>query len=68
MAPLEVFDVLLGQPYMWNRHVVYLYRPLIVIITLGNKLYRILDELLATAVRVMGKGKRYMGGGVSMSK
>ena len=41
IAPLEVCDVLLGQPYLWKRHAVYESRPRNVIITLGNKLYRI---------------------------
>ena len=41
IAPLEVCDVLLGQPYLWKRHAVYESRPRVVIITLGNKLYRI---------------------------
>jgi hypothetical protein len=41
VAPLEVFDVLLGQPYLWKCHVVYESRPCSVIITLNRKLYRI---------------------------
>ena len=36
IAPHEVFDVLLGQPYMWKHHAVYEYRPRSVIITLGK--------------------------------
>jgi hypothetical protein len=39
--PLEICDVLLGQPYLWKRHVVYESRPCSVIITLGRQLYRI---------------------------
>jgi hypothetical protein len=39
--PLEVCDVLLGQPYLWKPHVVYESRPHNVIITLGRQLYRI---------------------------
>ena len=35
VAPLEVCDVLLGQPYMWKCHAVYESRPRTVIITLG---------------------------------
>jgi hypothetical protein len=38
IAPLDVFDVLLGQPYLCKRNVVYESRPGPVIITLGNKL------------------------------
>ena len=41
VSPLEVCDVLLGQPYLWKLHVVYESRPRNVIITLNNKLYRI---------------------------
>ena len=41
IAPLEVSDVLLGQPYMWKHHDVYESRPRSVIITLGKRLYRI---------------------------
>ena len=41
IAPIDVSDVLLGQPYLWKRHVVYESRPRSVIVTLGNKLYRI---------------------------
>ena len=36
VAPLEVCDVLLGQPYMWKYHAVYESRPHSVIITLGK--------------------------------
>ena len=41
ISPLDVCDVLLGQPYLWKRHAVYESRPRVVIVTLGNKLYRI---------------------------
>jgi hypothetical protein len=41
VAPLKVCNVLLGQPYLWKRHVVYESRPHNVIITLNKKLYRI---------------------------
>ena len=36
IAPLEVSNVLLGQPYRWKFHVVYESRPCSVIITLGK--------------------------------
>jgi hypothetical protein len=39
VAPLEVCNVLLGQPYLWKHHVVYESRPRSVIITLNKKLY-----------------------------
>jgi hypothetical protein len=41
ISPRDVCDVLLGQPYLWKRHVVYEAQPHAVIVTLGNKLYRI---------------------------
>jgi hypothetical protein len=41
VSPLEFCDVLLGQLYLWKRHVVYESRPCSVIITLNRKLYRI---------------------------
>ena len=46
VSPLDVADVLLGQPYLWRVHVVCESRPSVVIITLGNNLYRILDLVL----------------------
>jgi hypothetical protein len=41
VAPLDVCDVLLGQPYMWKHHTIYESRPRSVIVTLGGHLYRI---------------------------
>jgi hypothetical protein len=35
VTPLDVCDVVLGQPYMWRRHAVYESRPRNVIITLA---------------------------------
>jgi hypothetical protein len=43
ISPLDVSEALLGKPYLWKRHAVYESRPPAVIITLGNKLYRILE-------------------------
>jgi hypothetical protein len=45
-SPLDVYDVLLGQPYMWKHHVVYESLPRSVIVTLGDHLYRILEVVL----------------------
>jgi hypothetical protein len=45
VAPIEVFDVLLGQPYLWKPHVVHESRPRSVIITLNRKLYRIPEAI-----------------------
>ena len=53
-APLEVCDVLLGQPYMWKRHAVYKSRPRSVIVTLGGQLYRI-PEIVAPATVSQGR-------------
>jgi hypothetical protein len=41
VAPLEFYDVPLGQPYMWKHHIVYKSQPRSVIFTLGGHLYRI---------------------------
>jgi hypothetical protein len=49
VAPLDVCDVLLGQPYMWKHHAIYESRPHSVIITLGGHLYRIPEVVPTTA-------------------
>jgi hypothetical protein len=49
VAPLDVCDVLLGQPYMWKCYVVYEARPRSVIVSLGGHLYRI-PEVVPTTV------------------
>ena len=54
MAPLEVYDVLLGQPYMWKCHAVYESWPRSVIVTLGGQLYRI-PETVALATVSQGR-------------
>ena len=41
VAPLDVCDILLGKPYMYQRHGIYEYRPCSVTIKLGEKSYRI---------------------------
>jgi hypothetical protein len=41
VAPLEVCNVILVQPYLWKRHDIYESRPHNIIITLNRKLYRI---------------------------
>jgi hypothetical protein len=48
IAPLEFCDVLLGEPYLWKRHVVYESRPRSVIITLCRQLYRIPEVVSPT--------------------
>ena len=49
VSPLDVCDVVLGQPYMWKRHVVYESRICSVIITMGGKLFRIPEVVPTTA-------------------
>jgi hypothetical protein len=49
VSPLDVCDVLLGQPYMWKHHAIYESRPHSVIVTLGGHLYRI-PEVVPTIV------------------
>jgi hypothetical protein len=53
IAPLDVSDVLLGQPYLWKRHAVYESRPRAVIITLENKLYRIPEIAPPTTISLV---------------
>jgi hypothetical protein len=53
IALLEVCDVLLGQPYLWKRHVVYESRPHSVMITLGRQLYRIPEVALPTVISLI---------------
>jgi hypothetical protein len=53
ISPLEVCDVILGQPYLWNRHVVYESIPRIFIITLGRQLYRIPEVAPPTAISLI---------------
>ena len=43
VPPLDVCDVLLGQPYMYQCHGVYESRPQSVTIKLGGQKYRILE-------------------------
>ena len=46
VAPLDAYDVLLGQPYMWKRHVIYESQPQSVIVTLGGHIYSIPEVVL----------------------
>jgi hypothetical protein len=55
--PLEVFDVLLGQPYLWKLHAVYESRPRSVIITLGRQLYRIPEVAPPIAISLISAKK-----------
>jgi hypothetical protein len=49
VSPLDVCDVLLGQPYIWKCHDVYESRPHHVIVSLGVHLYRI-PEVVPTTI------------------
>ena len=53
VSPLEVCDVILGKPYMWKFHVMYESRPRSVIISLENKIYRILEMIPTIAVSLI---------------
>jgi hypothetical protein len=57
VSPLEVCDVILGQPYLWKHHVVYESRPHSIIITLDRKLYRILEVVPYTAISLISSKK-----------
>ena len=59
VAPLEVCDALLGQPYMWKRHVVYESHPRSVIITLGKWPYRIPEATPKDSISLIS-AKQYM--------
>jgi hypothetical protein len=53
ISPLQVCDVLFGQPYLWKRHVVYESRPHSIIITLGRQLYRIPEIAPPTTISLI---------------
>jgi hypothetical protein len=53
VSPLEVYDVLLGQPYLWKLHVVYESRPRSVIITLKRKLYKIPEAVPPSVISLI---------------
>jgi len=55
--PLEVCDVLLGQPYLWKHHDVYDSSTRTVIITLGRKLYRILKVAMPIFISLISAKK-----------
>jgi hypothetical protein len=57
ISPLEVCDVLLGQPYLWKHHVVYESRPCSVIITLCRQLYKIPEVALPTSISLISAKK-----------
>jgi hypothetical protein len=57
VSPLEICDVLLGQPYLWKRHVVYESRPHSVIITLNRKLYRIPEAVPPSVISLISAKK-----------
>jgi len=58
IAPLDVCDVLLGQPYLWKQHIAYESMPRVVIITLGNKLYRIQEVAPPTVISLVTARQR----------
>jgi hypothetical protein len=53
VSPLKVCDVILGQPYLWKRRIVYDSRPCSVIITLNGKLYRIPEVVPPSAISLI---------------
>ena len=46
-------SLLLGQPYLWKRHDVYESRPRVVIVTFGNKIYRIPEVPPSVAISLV---------------
>ena len=57
IAPLEVCDVLLVQPYLWKRYSIYESRPHSVIITLNRKLYRIPEAVPPSVISLISAKK-----------
>jgi hypothetical protein len=57
VVPIEVCNVLLGQPYLWKRHVVYESRPRSVITTLNKKLYRIPEAIPPSSISLISTKK-----------
>jgi hypothetical protein len=57
VSPLEVCDVILGQPYLWKCHVVYESRPHNFIITLNKKLYRIPKVVPPSSISLISSKK-----------
>jgi hypothetical protein len=53
VAPLEVYDVLLGQPYMWKCHDIYKSWPHNVIVILGGQLYKVPEVAPSTATSLI---------------
>jgi hypothetical protein len=53
VSPLEICEVLLGQPYLWKCHDVYDSRPRSVIITLDRKLNKIPEVVPPTAISLV---------------
>jgi hypothetical protein len=56
-SPLEVCDVILGQPYLWKHHAVYESSPRNVIITLNMKLYKIPEVVPPSAISLISAKK-----------
>jgi hypothetical protein len=52
-SPLEVFDVILGQPYMWKFHVVYGSNTRSIVFTFGGHLYKVTEVVMATEVSLI---------------
>ena len=50
VAPLEVYDVILGEPYLCKCHVIYDSWPCSVIVTFGGQLYRILETVAPATI------------------
>jgi hypothetical protein len=57
VSPLEFFDVILGNPYLWKHHAIYDSRPQSVIITLEMKSYRIPKVVPPTAISLISTKK-----------
>jgi hypothetical protein len=52
-SPLKFYNVILGQPYLWKHHVLYEFRPHIIIITLNRKFYKIPEAIPLSVISLI---------------
>jgi hypothetical protein len=57
VVPLKFCNILLGQPYLWKRHVVYESRPCSIIFNLNKKSYRICEAVPPSSISLISAKK-----------
>jgi hypothetical protein len=55
VSPLELCDIILGQPYTSKFHAIYESQPYSIIITLVSQFYRVPEVALITATSFISK-------------